>query len=458
MHQQRLCFNGVDGRSGGYLYPPLSVSRAARLLGAPPRREAPARGPRAGVDPRDLAESGWGVVFPHPQTWTDGAAVREALAPLLEHRQAQATRRDERLYRELTYLPEDSRWELLSRYGADFGPVEPERVPYYLLLVGGPEVIPYELQHELDVGYAVGRIHFEQPDDYARYAGGVVAAESSLPLRRAAFFGVRHDGDRPTKLMADYLVDPLVRELGPELAAAEWELEVATGEVATRGRLSSLLSPGDGEPPAFLLTACHGLGFPSGDPLQREHQGALICSDWPGPGRPLGRECYFAGEDLEADTRHPASVTFHVGCHSAGTPERDAFAHREGGPARRLAPQPFVARLAQRLLLRGTLAVVGHVERAWLYSFMGLAAGHHEQVFTSTLKRLLLEGHPVGSAMEFFGQRHGELATVLAEELGRAFRGTPVNQERLVRLWTAHNDARSYAVVGDPAVRLPPAA
>ena len=67
------------------------------------------------------------------------------------------------------------------------------------------------------------------------------------------------------------------------------------GEEATRGRLGSLLD----EAPAFLFTACHGLGFPAGDPHQRDRQGALVCQDWPGPGAGgIDREHYFAGEDV----------------------------------------------------------------------------------------------------------------------------------------------------------------
>lgn len=463
----RFAFNGVDARSGEYMFPAMTAQEIVEQLKTMPWSSERALAP--GIDPKDLAATGWGVIF-HERASSE---VREALAPLLEHRKAQAAVELEHFYQEFSgkrgYKNGESKEVFLDRHDALTGAVDPDRMPYYLLLVGGPEEIPFHFQHQLDVQYAVGRLAFDTPEEYARYAQSVVRAETEGAgrQRRVAFFGVSNPDDEATSLSAKRLVRPLAKGLAKLKGWQEvkdWQVVSAVAKKATKARLGELL--GGGETPAILFTASHGMGFPHGDSLQRDHQGALLCQDWPGPKEWAGSvppELYFSGDDVSGDARVHGLIAFHFACHGVGTPAVDEFGmrkrkggKRKGGKPRALTPQPFVARLPQRLLAHpagGALAVIGHVERTWAYSFLGRRSQSQLDAFDWAL-RLMMDGFPVGYAMEYFNQRYGELAADLTLALQQIGYGAKLKDDEIAGLWTANNDARNYAVMGDPAVRV----
>ena len=461
-----LRFNGVDGRNGGYLLPPVPPRHLADFACGAPIDRARARefqavrnagkarrGLKEGLDPCKLDEAGWGVVFPQS---ADSAALREALAPLLDLRRSQAAKRQERNFREFAgddgYRAGETKLDFLARHDAGPGPVDPTKMPYYLLLVGDPETIPFSVQYQLGVQYSVGRLCFDTLEEYRSYADSVVAAESGWVARRrqAAFFAPANPRDPVTASSSEHMVKPLAA--GVRSGQSGWEVETMLGPEATRDRLGRLLAE---EAPAFLFTACHGLGFPADDPGQREQQGALVCQDWPGPyPGGIAREHYFAAEDVGEEARVHGLVAFCFACFGAGTPRWDDFARR--GERRSLSPAAFLSRLPQRLLGHprgGALAVVGHVDRAWGFSIAWPDAGPQLGTFEGAIQRLL-QGQPVGWAMEFFNQRYAELASDLAAEVEALEFGKQLDEMLLAELWTASHDARNYTILGDPAVRV----
>ena len=457
MDPTHLVFNGIHGSTGGYLAPPMKLGALVDALRRRPRRGGAGGRAAAYGDPDDLAQVGWGVIFPRDAD----PAVAEALAPLLDLRRAQAAAENERRFRvfagENGLLPGESKGDFLYRQ-AGIGPglVEPDRVPYYLLLVGGPDEIPYEFQYQLDLQYAVGRLAFDAPWEYAQYADTVVAAEAGRVRRprRAAILATRNPDDDATALASEHLAAPLGAGLAAR-AGDGWEVSVTVGEGAGKAGFARHL--GGEATPALLFTAGHGLGWDAGDPCQRSFQGALVCQDWPGPkaSGPVARDHYFAAGDLATGADVAGLIAFFFACYGAGTPALDDFDRAVEGRSRPIAPAPLVARLPQRLLAHprgGALAVVGHVERAWTYSFLW---GRTAQIglFERTLRELL-GGRRIGAAMELFAHRLGEMGAELIAAFERLEHGEAVSDDELLRLWNAHHDARNYVVLGDPAVRV----
>src|SRR5262249_4127866 len=105
MSEEPMVFNGINGASGEYLLPSMTPQQVAEIAQGIPadakhlrelqwyhqRATQATLGPREGVDPRNLAEAGWGVIFAHDAD----PAVREALGELLDLRRRQAAQTHE---------------------------------------------------------------------------------------------------------------------------------------------------------------------------------------------------------------------------------------------------------------------------------------------------------------------------------------------------------------------------
>ena len=253
------------------------------------------------------------------------------------------------------------------------GPADPQKVPYYLMIVGEPEEIPFKFQFQLDVQYAVGRLPFVTPKELDIYARTVVAVEKgeiTMP-RDLAFFGAANQDDRSTRLSTDHLVRPLAEHFTQ--TRPDWNVQAHLEEAANRDRLTSLL--GGEHTPSLLFSASHGMSFPNKDNRQLSHQGALLCSDWPGPREWKGsipQDFYVAGDNLCSGDSPRGMISFFFACYGAGVPRYDDFSKRAFSKKKEIAPHSFISDLPRRMLGHpggGALAVVGYVDRTWGYSF-----------------------------------------------------------------------------------------
>jgi hypothetical protein len=464
-----LYFNGINGATGDYDLPPLTSREMANvikgedidtgLLNELKRRLAGNYAIEDGKDPSDIGQSGWGYMMAYsddPAVKRKNAAIQEALSELIQFRKEQAGAR----FKEYTggngFRPTDTKNNFISRNGLGPGPVMTDVMPYYLLIVGDPDTIPFRFQNQLDIQFAVGRIYFDTLEEYAQYARSVVQAEKGhLALaRQAAFFGVKTSGDQATQLSAEQMVRPLAKMMADD--QPDWNVRALLAEQASKAQLAKLL--GGAETPALLYTAGHGMGFPNGDKRQLPHQGALLCQDWPGPGqwkKPIPQDFYFSADDVGDDAKLLGLIAFFFACYGAGTPKLDEFTQQATKTRAQIAPNNFLSSLPRRLLSHpkgGALAVVGHVERAWGYSFMWDRAGSQLGVFRDAMKRLM-EGKPIGYALESFNQRYAELSAELTPRIEDLKFDVKVDENEVASLWMANNDARAYVIIGDPAVR-----
>lgn len=462
-----IILNGIDGCTGRYLVSPIPPSEAEAIARGRPSEglfatwfkaiasvlKRPKLGLPMDVDPTNPARAGWAMVLPAGAP----AELRDSIQPLLDRRKSVVP--PDRC-KVLEYRPGESMKKWLTRYGIAPGTVTPTKVPYYLTLLGGPADIPFDFQYLLDVEYAVGRVAFDNPAEYRRYAESVAAYETAAAVQNArevVYWGPRHAMDRSTQMSADSLIRPLAEgepDSLPVTAGGKYRSRCFTAADATKGKLLELLHS---SPPAVLFTASHGMGWPKDDARQRPAQGALLCQDWAGFGQVTPAHYLTAGEVTDA-AKVGGVVAFLFACYGAGTPATDNFlTERNRGPVA-VASAPFVAALPQRLLSHpngGALAVVGHVERAWGYSIRPSGPAAQIGPFRDFLARVLA-GEPVGHATKNFSERYAVLSTALLgllDETDPAVKPTP---REIAATWVERNDAQNYVLLGDPAVRLRP--
>lgn len=467
--QELLYINGIDAETGKPLIPAMPVAELAAMIRGETvdvqrtkeaRAVALAHGQKSlglpdDISPTDVKKAGWAVVF-HKE---EDEAVRKEVMRLYEHRRQLIA--DDTHVKVLEYNGEPGWLQWLAKYQVAAGSVKPWRIPYYLLLVGGPQRFPFDFCQMLSLEYAVGQLHFGDVAGYARYVDSLIAYEAgdAKPRSREAIF-FRTNRDLATKLSAEHLIAPLAdgvpAQNGDPAQEAIAESKGFTtrrlwDDDATAPKLAEVFAPpADRTPPAFLFSATHGTGFVQPNPAQQPGlQGALQCQD----------DTHF-GADLLATTanvRVHGLIAFLFACYSAGTPRYDQYVTRSDRTPLQIAEQPFLAALPKALLSHpqgGALACIGHVERAWSYSFSTNKLGDQLIPYQNAVRRIL-GGLPVGYALTDMRQRYANLAASVGNTLEeiRKF-GKQVDDRQLVADWAARNDAGGYIVIGDPAVCL----
>jgi hypothetical protein len=344
-----------------------------------------------------------------------------------------------------------------------------ERVPQYILIVGGPALLPFRLESLLDTIANVGRIDFDQPSDLAQYIDKIIRLETApdpAVKREVVLFAPDEGPKDPTYLSRNYMASPLADYIRDNL---KFDTTALMGYEATKPKLTAALR---GASPALVYTASHGMA-PSRQPLewQKRYNGAICCQT----AGQLTLDDLFTCEDVpSAEPFLEGSVFFQFACYGYGTPARSDFAHwtrmlpKEYAPEDFIyAPEDFIAALPKRLLAHphGPIAYVGHVDTAWGQGFLNLderpqvAERWNSRVepFVAAVERLL-QVEPSGLAMEDMNRRFSAYNAILTDAYDQQQRGSlswsPQTLALLVDTWISRCDAQNYMVFGDPAARL----
>ncbi|OJT23598.1 hypothetical protein BO221_16485 [Archangium sp. Cb G35] len=419
-------------------------------------------------DWNDLREQGWAVVAPEGPR---GEELLKHAAPLIQWRaEQQHLKPDEvQVFRIAPGMTagdaEDFRGKLLK--------IPHEEQPHYLLLLGDADEVSFELQQHLAVDRFVGRLGFARDADLDAYVDKVLRFEREPPraeLARAIFFTV-HDRTPATDMGYELLMCPSLQTCHRShqrgsLPAGE-VLELGTSEDWTAQQFFAHAAK---RTPGALLTLSHGLGAPHGgwrsSTEQRQVQGAMD----------LGNGGSLTLDDVTQRSFMPGGLWFSFACFSAGTPARSMYApwlerlggmgaERELESIRASAPvdgRPFVAALPQAALANpeGPLAVIGHVDLAWTYSFHEPTGQNHAARFANVMgdmvrhRRAGVALHVLSSATTTVDAR---LALLYHQDEAVRFEGTQPPPEAMHRalLWMARHDLSGFVLLGDPAVRLP---
>lgn len=456
---------GIDAATGELLVAPMSAREFAaaltlRLPDTWPQAQVMAAASSTGArlrgiigrqrtpDLGDPLSVGWTYLIAADDPRS--AEIARTLAPLAHHRGMADPGAPLEFSGE---PPEDWKDWMETRYGGLTG-----NSPHYVLIIGGPDRIPFHFQAVLDSAASVGRLAFEDIGLLEAYVEKVLRIESArkaLTRPELTMFATDRGSPDPTYYSRRYMAEPIEQHVRSEL---KLPVRGLYGEAATAPALLEALSESHS---AVIYTATHGAARRRASlAVQREINGAIVCTPEPG----ATEQALLAARDIPDDVPvAEGAIVFQFACFGGGTPAESDYAHWLGR-ALPVGEAAFVAALPNRLLAhpRGPLAFVGHVDLAWLDAFddpdePDIREPSHPRLapFISAVKTLL-SPQPVGLAMSAMNKRFDVGNAGLAIAFENQCRGILSDGEedhrKLVGQFISRSDAQNYLVLGDPAV------
>lgn len=429
-------------------------------------------------DPNDLAKQHWGLIVPEG---TEGQRLAQLMAPLIAARREQQGGDKPFVFTVPPNMTAEAarKWWGSVYNNSSYNGVKLTELnrPRYLLILGDPTEVSWEAQQCFSADAFVGRLSFLNDAGYEAYIHKILAYERAAKAAerkvRAAFYTVL-DGTAATSTGDRGLMKPTIAALQENYASNQFP----ASEILPLGA-NSPLTPEDfiraleSRYPTMLFTISHGVGAAANvDEMERRRiQGAMS----------FGQGKRITGEDVANRPFLPGGAWFFFACFSAGTPTKTAYQHwlaslkqaglnvRQSdidGVLTSLAKErSFVAALPQAALANpdGPLAVMGHVDLAWTFSFQdGLSRAFRPSRYHNIF-RGIVDHARIGPAyfdlQRVFNFANSELTDMIdSEERARAINEPlPEDKERSLRkagLWMLRQDLTAYVLLGDPAASV----
>jgi hypothetical protein len=353
-------------------------------------------------------------------------------------------------------LIDSKRGEYVPISGAAFG-TGPKCLPFYLMIYGDPESVPWSLQFILGANRCVGRLSIagEALENYVTALLADFPGSPSDPYS-VLVWAVDHGQDDITRVLRNQIADKLRVAVKSD---AEMKCTFLDGmsapSDATGHRLIAALTK---EKPGLIVTTSHGTTGPSANGSDMREMLGLPVDELHKPLDPIA---------LVADWQPSGAIWFCHACCSAGSdaPSNFSSLFDESTEMHRLltsiaALGPSVAPWPERLLgAKAPLrAFIGHVEPTFDFTLQNPLTG---ESMTSALVSALYPGlfrrkprMPLGFAFRGWFNNRSPMFTSWDFEQSR-YDGKPEVVGKLLLYQLAMRDIQGTVILGDPAVLVP---
>jgi hypothetical protein len=412
------------------------------------------------------AQNNWAVIY--PRNLPNYERILEALDPLIQHRGGR-----------IFELAEGHNPQVINNFLADLAQTPIESRPYYLLALGDLDVLSIEYQYFLQSFGALGRLAFDNIDDYRKYAEKVLYYENILDNSKPpAPTYIATDYDDICRTNYDEIVVPLATE--PDLPRAQ---QILSRGRADKERVLTVLK--ELPPHSPLMIFAHGFehstlqGYSPEAIFEdmQQFQGSPILDDFELPrvlGSTMGLLC---GEETSDTPIAQGGIIILHACYSAGTINRETmpeWIHLQM-PARVPPKKPFISNLTKCLLAnpQGPLAIYGHVNRSHQANYYDPAVEDKSYPYRhySEMLKTLIKGLPIGLGRESCRQMtisYMDQVMTLSYQIewlltgqsrggygvGSPHKGVSAYESSFLQYSFGTCNFRNYIILGDPMSRI----